>query len=267
MLNYLKLEYQKFGKNSVVQLLVIMYLIFLPTLIFIAKEFPTLPPIFLTTDIFFEFPTVWNWMGYVGNWLVYFLLGFISVYLISAEVTNKTMRQGIINGMSRGEFFMSKMTAIIAISFMATLYYVICTFAIGWFSTKDPTFAIAIQTDYAVLRYFLMSLGYLSFGLLIGIVIRSAGIAVLLFWSYILFIEPIVRAVHRYYFNHVSVNYYPMNIIEDLHPMPFFNFGSYQPNNVQYEFLIPFGTAIPLSMALIIAFFALAYWNLMKKDM
>ena len=38
MLNYLKLEYLKFGNNAIVSLLVVMFLIFHPALIFFGKE-------------------------------------------------------------------------------------------------------------------------------------------------------------------------------------------------------------------------------------
>lgn len=268
MLNYLRLEYQKFGKNSVINMLVLMFLIFHPTLIFIGREIKPIPPVFLTNDIFFEFPTVWAWMGFAGNWLVYFFLGFIAVHIVTSEVTNKTMRQGVINGMTRTEFFMSKLTVIFTISLLATLYYALCTIAIGWLNTKEPSMAMAFENEYAIPRYFLMCMGYMSFGLMIGIVIRRPGISVLLYWSYILFLEPLIRwAGHKRIFDNETMNYYPMNAVEDLQPFPFYNFARFVPNDVDFEFLLSYKMATILTIIYTLLFLGLGYWNLMKKDM
>lgn len=266
--NYLKLEYQKWSKNAVINMLIAMFLIFHPTLIFIGREVQPIPPIIITNDIFFEFPTVWNWMGFAGNWLVYFFLGFISVHIITAEVGNKTMRQGIINGQTRKEFFLSKLTVIVTISLLATLYFGLCTFIIGWFNTQDVDLAYALENEYALLRYFLMCMGYMSFGLMIGIVIRSAGIAVLTYWSYILFLEPLIRwAGHKRIFNDASMNYYPANVIEDLQPFPFYNFARFVPGDVDFPFLLEYKTAMIMSVIYILIFLGLGYWHLVKKDM
>jgi ABC-type transport system involved in multi-copper enzyme maturation permease subunit len=268
MLNYLKLEYQKFGKNAVITMLVSLYVLFLPTLIFIGKEVPAIPPVLLSNDIFFEFPTIWEWMGFAGNWLVFFCLGFVAVHIITSEVQNKTMRQAVINGQTRTEFFIGKVVLIFTISFFATLYYVFATMVIGWFSTDDPSFAEALEGWPAMLRYFLMCLGYLSFGLMIGIVIRKSGIAVLTFWSYILLIEPLIRwRGHKQIFDNESMNYWPMNAVEDLQPFPFYRFGSFMPDNLNFNILLDYQTAVILTIFYTILFLGLAYWSLLKKDM
>ncbi len=268
MINYLKLEYQKFGKNAVVTMLISMYMLFLPTLIFIGKEVKPIPPVLLSNDIFFEFPTVWEWMGFAGNWLVFFCLGFIAVHLVTSEVTNKTMRQAVINGQTRTEFFIGKLIAITTVSLFATLYYMLCTLVIGWFSTKDPTLALAFEEWQAIPRYFLMCMGYLSFGLLIGIVIRRSGIAVLTFWSYILFLEPLVRWLgHKRLLDNETMNYWPMNAVEDLQPFPFYRFARFIPDTVEFDFLLDYKTAAILTLIYTCIFISLAYWSFLKKDL
>ncbi len=268
VINYLKLEYQKFGKNAVVTLLIMMYIIFLPTLIFFGREVQPIPPIFLSNDVFFEFPTVWDWMGFAGNWLVFFFLGFIAVHIITNEVSDKTMRQAIINGQTRSEFYLSKLTVIVALAIFATIYYAICTFAIGWFNTKEPTLEMAFDNEFAISRYFLMSLGYLTFGLMIGIVIRRSGIAVLLYWTFVLFLEPLIRWVgHKKIFNNETMNYYPMNAIEDLQPFPFYNFARFIPETVDFQFLLSYKIASILTIIYIMLFIILGYRHLIKKDM
>lgn len=268
MLNYLKLEYQKFGKNAVITMLISMYMLFLPTLIFIGKEVKPIPPVLLSNNIFFEFPTVWDWMGFAGNWLVFFCLGFVAVHIITSEVNNKTMRQAIINGQTRTEFFIGKLVVIFSLSLFATVYYILATLLIGWFSTDNPTFGEAMAGWPSMLRYFLMCLGYLSFGLMIGIVIRRSGIAVLTFWSYILFLEPMIRWLgHKKIFDNESMNYWPMNAVEDLQPFPFYRFASFIPDTIKFDFLLDYKVAVILTIFYTLLFVALAYWSLLEKDM
>ncbi|WP_235298881.1 histidine kinase [Portibacter marinus] len=268
MLNYLKLEYQKFGKNTVVTMLLFMYMAFLPALIFLGKTVPTIPGLMASNNLFFEFPTVWQWMGYSGNWLVFFCLGYVAVHIITSEVSNKTFRQSIINGQSRTEFFVGKCVALLALCVGATMYYAIVTSLIGLIATEAPDLQMILDGGPYILRFFIMCLGYLSFAMLIGLVIRSSGIAILLYWSYVLFIEPFIRwVVHREIALDESILYYPMNIVEDLLPMPFFEFASAIPSEVNFDFLIDPNLAIGLTLALTAIFVSLAYWNMLAKDM
>ncbi len=268
MINYLKLEYQKWSKNAVITMLLGLFIILNPTVILIGREIPPVPPILITTDVFFQFPTVWDWMGFAGNWLVFFFLGFVSVHIVTSEVSNKTMRQSIINGQTRKEFFLSKLTVILALSVLATLYYVICTFLIGWFNTDNPDLALAFENEWAIPRYFLMCIGYMSLGLMLGIVIRSPGIAVLSYWSYILFLELLLRwQVHYRLIKNESMNYYPANAIEDLQPFPFYKFARFIPQSVDYNFLLEYNTAMIMTIIYSTIFLFLGYWYLSKKDM
>lgn len=249
-------------------MLLAMYMLFLPTLIFIGKQVQPIPPVLLSNDVFFEFPTVWEWMGFAGNWLVFFCLGFVAVHIITSEVSNKTMRQAVINGQTRTEFFIGKVIFIVTLSFLATVYFALATFVIGWFNTDSPTIGLALEGWPAILRYFLMCLGYLSFGLMIGIVIRRSGIAVLTFWSYILFLEPAIRWLgHKKIFNNETMNYWPMNAVEDLQPFPFYKFASFIPSEVKFDFLLDYKVAVILTCFYTVLFIGLAYWSLLKKDM
>ena len=115
----LGIEYLKFKKSSILNLLLLLYAFIFPLVIFSAKrmipDFPDSVP--FTLDIIYEFPTVWDYQGYIGTWLIFIFLGFIPIQIITSEFSHKTMRQSIINGMTRKDFFLSKVLSIIAISF------------------------------------------------------------------------------------------------------------------------------------------------------
>jgi len=268
ILHLLALEWKKFKGNAVCQLLSIMFLVLMPTLLFFGKELSDVPPPLPSNDVFFNFPTIWEYNGYVGNWLVFFFLGFIAIYIITSEVNNKTLRQSIIIGMTRKQFFLGKLSVIVVLTLFATVLYTICTLVIGGFHADSFSFSAAFDNDQAILRFFLMTLGYLSFGLMLGFVIRRSGIAIFTYLSYIMFIELIIRwAIHFNTFKDNTMNFYPMNAIEDLMPNPFFKYAELIPRkDLDFSFLLTYNEAIITTSIYIVIFIGLSYWNFMKKD-
>ena len=119
MIKLLTLEWNKFKDNSVVRLLFFIYLFIFPILMLIFKDDNVIPqtPFFDPKDIF-RYPGIWEWLGYIGNWMVYFILGFLIVYIISIEVTYKTMRQNIITGLTRTDYFISKFAIVIFLLYL-----------------------------------------------------------------------------------------------------------------------------------------------------
>ena len=264
----LVLEWKKFRNNSVFNLFAIMFLVTFPTAIFIGKEIQ-LPEMVLNTADFFTFPNNWEWMAYAGNWLVFFFLGFIMMNMVTSEVGFKTMRQNIITGMTRNDYFKSKLFAALALGIGATLYYVICTLTIGFFHNEPFSFANAFDEPMWIVRFFLMCMGYLSFALMIGFVIRRSGVAIFTYTCYILFIELMLKwMVHARIFKDSStINYWPMNAVEDLTPLPTWKKMENIPvKDIDFAFLLTPNQAMVASSIYILLFIGLAYWHFVKKD-
>jgi ABC-type transport system involved in multi-copper enzyme maturation permease subunit len=268
MLHLLKLEWKKFKNNAVVNLFGLMFIITLPTVIFAGKEIKNLPAPLPSNSIFFNFPTVWDYQGYIGNWLVFFFLGFVVIYIITSEVGFKTMRQNIITGMTRKGYFLAKLYTIISLSLAATLLYTIICFLIGAFHAEEFSISAAFDNNYAIPRFFLMCMGYLSFGLMIAFLIRKSGIAIFTYISYIIFIEPLIKwNIHFRLFKNASVNYWPMNTIEDLTPLPLFRYVENIPRqDLDFAFLMPYSHAMLFSTIYILIFIAIAYRSFLKRD-
>ncbi len=221
MLHLLKLEWLKVRKYRTFQVMAIFYIILLPACLLITKTFNQVPEDLLSKDSLYMFPTIWGYLGYIGNWLVFFFLGFLSVIIVTAENGNRTFRQNIITGLSRNEFFIAKILFILTICFAATLYYVLVGLAIGFTNTDTIYFSKIFQEWDLIPRFFLMCLGYMSFGFFLGVLIKRTGIALFIYLIYIMFIESVFRGIHLYYFQNKSMHFYPMNANEDLVPIPF----------------------------------------------
>ena len=269
IIDFLKLEYLKYKKNSTISMLVFFYFLFFPFVIFFGQEMKeNLPDFVPNKNVFFEFPTVWEYFGYAGNWLVFFFLGVSVIYMICSEVTHKTMRQSIINGYSRKDFFVAKASSAIVLAVAATIYYYIIVLIVGFINTENLMFEDVMDNAWAGGRFFLMCIGYFSFAILLAFVIRKSGLAIFLYLSYILIIEPLARwAGHMRAFEHESVNWYPMNATEDLMPMPFWRFAEAIPKkDLPFEFLLSYKSAASLTVLFSVIFIVLSYRGFMNRD-
>lgn len=265
MLKLLKLEWKKFRKNSVIRMLFVIFLIIFPAIMLVFLDENVVPsnPLLDPADIF-RYPGIWMWLGYIGNWIVFFVLGFMVVYMVSIEVTYKTMRQNVITGLSRTEFFLSKLSVVVVFALVATAYYAILGVLMGLLSDQEVTFALIFNNEWAIARFFLMCLGYLSFALFIGFAIKNSGLAVLTYLAYGIIIENLVR-----WFGHKKVvpegdsyNYYPLNAMEDLQPIP-------MPNEMLSKAIdfLPYSHAAILSVVYMTVFIVLTYVIFQKRDL
>ena len=247
IVNLLVTEWLKFRKNAVISLLGIMFLIFMPTTLFIGKQWQNLPKPLPNNSIFFEFPSMWSYLGYIGNWYVFFFIGLMVVFMITSEMNYKTLRQNIISGYTRQTFFKAKLFSMIVLCIIATAIYTLVGLAIGLVHTEGSTLSSALSNNLAIPRFFLMSLGYCSLAFLISFVIRRSGISVLFYLCYTLMIEPFLRwGLHfgQLEIKNKSVNFYPANSFEDLMPNPLFRYAEAIPmDDLDFSFLLTYEEA------------------------
>lgn len=263
-----QLEWKKFSKNTVMILLIGLYTFLMPFGIFVLQNYvpgPGMP----SQEVFFTFPQVWDYQGYSGSWFAFLFLGFIGVLLITTEVSNKTMRQNIITGMTRTEYYLGKIYVMLLVSLYATAIYFISTVLIGSLYPSEPDFVNMFDGhNWSTPRYFLMTFAYLSFGLFLGLILRKSGLAIFIYLAYIIFLEPLLRwGVHREIFDHRSMNFYPMNGIEDLMPNPLFKIVESFQNMTDFNILLSYKEATIVSVISVGVFLFFAYRSLMRRDM
>jgi ABC-type transport system involved in multi-copper enzyme maturation permease subunit len=269
ILQLIQLEWLKYRKNTTFKVTMILYLVLLPALPAILLSFDTLPPPLPTPASFFNIPEIWALLAYTGNWLAYFLFGFLGVYIISVDSTNKTLRQSVINGLTRRQVILAKLFSLLTIAIMATLYYVITVFILGNFGEAPFEGTPLFGQDYIILRFFLMCLSYLVFGFLIGLLIKSIGVATMLYFLYVFFIEAIIRyLVHLNLFKESrSMIFYPMNAVEDLTPFPFGAKEASSGMNLEFElYMTPFEATMTSSIYLVLFTVSIVYL-MIKRDM
>lgn len=271
MFQLLKLEWLKQKDFILFRILILVYVVMLPSLLMIGKklkgiegELPFNPQLML-----FHFPSVWGWLAYVGNWLVFFVLGFMAVLIITNEHSYRTLRQNIITGLHRGQWFWSKAWFILVLSLCATLYYAICAMMIGLYHLNDTWYLSTIFKEAEIVfRYFIMAAGYMSFGMLVGVLIKRTGIALFTFFGYAFFLEPVLRwVIHMRLIKGPSMNYYPLNVFEDLCPVPFSKLTESFAKENGFELFLDPGLSMALAVGYIFLFGVVSFWILRKSDL
>jgi hypothetical protein len=268
MLHALKLEWLKYKKDPVFLTLLILYAVMFPTVILFGKTLKETPPPLPTPNAVYEFPYIWDVLGYAGNWLLFFCFGFLSVYIVTSDYTFRTLRQNIISGMSRLQYFIGKLSFIWMLCILATVYYFIWVMFYGYTHTlTEFAFSEAMEWD-MILRFALMAFGYTAFGLFIGFLIKRMAISMFIFYAYVMFIEPVFRwAVHYKLFEHKSMHYYPMNAIEDLAPVPFKEIAEEFTTETGMQFFLAPNEAIVIALIYSTLFVLGGYWLLHRRDL
>lgn len=227
MLQLLKTEIKKFKSNSTITLLGVFFLSLMPFVILAAKGiFKGATGPFQALSEIYDLPMIWEYQGYVGSWLVFFFLGFMVLQMFTNEVSQRTMRQNIIFGYTKKEFFTAKVVVIICLSILATVLYALSSAIIGMIHTPGFDFELLMDNNWATTRFFISTLGTLFFALLIAVVFRKGGLSMFLYFAYPLILEPILRWFTIYGLIKIEkpewtlMNYFPMNTIEDLMVFP-----------------------------------------------
>lgn len=151
---------------------------------------PTIIPLY-------DFPDVWHNVTYIASFLKT-ILAFLIIISIYNEMTYRTLRQNVIDGLSKKEFLGSKLLLILFLSVMS----VVMLFGIGLITgltyshVQGPRYMF--RSMEFLLAYGLEVFTYLSFALLIGLIIRKAGVVIVLLLMYTLIFEPSLVAYLEY---------------------------------------------------------------------
>lgn len=179
---------------------------------------------------FYDFADIWQNMTYLATFLKIFL-GFIVVISITNEYSYKTIRQHIIDGLTRWEFLGSKLLIILAIAVVNTLFVFVLGLILGWIYSPVQGMDVMFEHAGFLLGYFLDVFAFLTFALLVGMLIKRTGFAIVLLALYTLFIEPIGALVLSIEYSEYTFHqYFPIRAINNLIQVPF---GKYLFQEVQ----------------------------------
>lgn len=179
MFRLLKIEFDKLRYNKASKILILTYFILLVLIaLFAAIKFDIGPVKFHLADMgIFNFPYIWHFNTFVAGLLKFFLL-LVIVSMVSNEYSNKTLKQNLIDGLSKKEFILSKFYMVLAFSLISTLFVFLVSLILGliYSSYTEPSI-IFTDLEY-LLAFFVKLVGFFSFGLFLGVLIKRSAFAV-----------------------------------------------------------------------------------------
>lgn len=274
MLQLIKTEYKKFKDNSTITLLIIFFVALTPLLILTLKGIfkDATGPVKVLSEIY-DLPMIWEYQGYAASWMVFVFLGFMVLQMFTNEVSEKTMRQNIIFGYTKREFFTAKVLVIILLSICATVIYALSSAIIGMLHTPGFDFELLMDNNWAISRFFISTLGTLFFALLVAVVFRKGGLSMFIYFAYPLILEPIMRWLTVYGLiksknpSYTLMNYFPMNTIEDLMVFPLArNTSDFLNVHAEMSLVHSYTTAIIMSIIYSALFLVLAWRYFDRSD-
>lgn len=202
MIRALKLEWLKIRNYRVFWILTAMYLLALLIIasggVFLLEwlksegaDFnginPTIVPIY-------DFPDIWQNTTYLATF-VKVLLAFIVIISVNNDVTYNTLRQNIIDGISKKEYVMSKMLFIISMAAVSALFLFILGIINGSIYSHVWGWEFIFDETEFLLVFFYEVIIYCTLAFLLSLIIKKAGFVIVALFLYTFMFEPIGTAI------------------------------------------------------------------------
>lgn len=171
----------------------------------------------------YHFPDIWQNLIWVSG-LFKLVLSIMVVISITNEYQYRTLRQNVIDGMSRWEFVLSKVLMNGLLSLMSVVMLSVIIMFTGMIYTPDVAFQDVMMGIEFLVAYFLEVFAFLSYALMLGIFVQRSGLTiVLLLLSHM--IEAIIKLNIFRSGTEDSIGwlkqFFPLESITNLVPLPF----------------------------------------------
>lgn len=195
MKRLLSIELQKIWKNKASRVLTSTYFILLTFIALIASiKFDLgIFKLHLAEMGIFNFPFIWHFNTYIAAILKLFL-AIVIVSMMANEYSYGTLKQNLIDGMSKKEFILSKFLTILLFAVASTVFIFILSLILGYSFSSYTEIGIVFSDLEYLLAYFIKLVGFFSFCLFLGILVKRSAFALgfLLVWN---IIEGIAKGV------------------------------------------------------------------------
>ncbi len=224
MFRLLNIEIHKLKHSRASRVLILIYFILLTSIALIAAIKFDIGPIkfHLAEQGIFNFPYIWHFNTYMASIFKFFLL-LVIVSMMANEYSNKTLKQNLIDGLSKKEFVLSKFYTVILLAFISTIFVFIVSVVLGYIYSDFNEFSIVTTDLEYLVAFFVKLVGFFSFGLFLGILVKRSAFAVgaMLVWA---MIEGFIKGMLYWKFeDYVSeiMRFLPLEAMANLIKEPF----------------------------------------------
>jgi ABC-type transport system involved in multi-copper enzyme maturation permease subunit len=187
MFRLIDIELHKLRNSRASKVLIITYFVLLTSIALIAAiKFDIGPVQFhLAEQGIFNFPYIWHFNTFITAFFKFFLL-LVIVSMMANEYSNKTLKQNLIDGLSKKEFVLSKFYTVILFALISTVFVFAVSLVLGLIYSDYNEFSIIFSDLEYLLAFFVKLMGFFSFGLFLGVLIKRSAFAVgaMLVWFF-----------------------------------------------------------------------------------
>ncbi len=279
MLKLLKLEYYKNLNYTPFKVFTIMYFVILIVFLLIGLVDITIlgSSLNLKEQGMYNFPEIWNFTTWIVG-LIKIFLGFIIVFSICQEFSNRMFKQNLIDGLSREEFIGSKLITIGTFTIISTIIVFVITLFLGLQYSKTTETALIYEEMFFIGSYFLKLFTFFCFLMFLSILLRKSMFVFLAFFV-IWVAENIFMAVEKSFSRGLPAeakveklqntfmfyNIFPLESMSNIIPNPILRLQMAKFFGLKYEVIYPIDSLIACFVWCAI-FIIGSYWILKKRD-
>ena len=178
MKRLLSIEFQKIWKNKASRVLLLTYFILLSFIALIASIKFSIGTfeIRIADQGIFNFPYIWHFNTYIAAFFKIFL-AIVIVSMMANEYTYGTLKQNLIDGLSKREFILSKFLVVASFAVASTVFVFIMSLILGYsFSSYNEISIVFTDLEY-LLAFFIKLFAFFSFCLFLGILVKRSAFA------------------------------------------------------------------------------------------
>jgi len=234
MLRLLQIELQKLKYNKSAKVISIVYfalICFIALIVSIEFNFGGVK--FRVADQgIFNFPFIWHF----NTWMAAILKIFLAIVIVSMmanEYSYRTLKQNLIDGLSKKEFVLSKFLTVISYALASTIFVFIISMILGLIFSDYNEIGIIFSDMEYLLGYFIKLVGFFSFCLFLGVLVKRSAFAIgfLVIWW---IVEVILFLLMKFQFfkdTDIAENvsqFFPLSAMSNLIVEPFTRLGAVQ---------------------------------------
>lgn len=234
MIRLLSIELQKLWRNRASRVLILSYFIILSSIGLISSIKFSLfgQEIRIADQGIFNFPYIWHLNTYIALLLKLFL-ALVIVSMMANEYTYGTLKQNLIDGLSKKEFITSKALTVLLFAAASTLFIFIISLILGLSFSSYTELSIVFSDLQYLGAYFVDLAAFFSFCLFAGILIKRSAFAIgfIVLWliaewtiyglmfKYSVFSDAVIEKIAAFF---------PLISISNLITEPFTRFKAYK---------------------------------------
>ncbi|WP_010517583.1 ABC transporter permease [Croceivirga radicis] len=233
MIRLLQIEFIKLWNNRASKVLILSYFVLLTSIALVAAIKFDIGPIkfHLAEQGIFNFPYIWHFNTFITAFFKLFL-AIVIVSMMANEYSNKTIKQNLIDGLSKKEFILSKFLTVLTFAAISTIFVFVVSLILGLAYSDYNEFSIIFSDLEFLLAFFIKLVGFFSFCLFLGILVKRSAFALgfLFLWQ---ILEGIVRGLIRWKLldgtgTDFVMGFFPLNSMFNLIKEPFTRLSAVQ---------------------------------------